>query len=313
MKHSNVYDVVIAGGGPAGLSAALLLGRSMRKVLVCGSEEDHHRFHPSSCGFIGHDGRPATDYLTVGMLELAKYPSVEYSQTAVVKLDRPSCTYQVVCSDGSVCVSRAVLLAPDFVAEVPAIRGAEECFGITLHQCPPYGDGWDHRNQRIGVLGSDATSFALARRLRRWSNDVTLYTHGATPFSSPFNVGRGTNDLPIRVEEVKELISNGGILTGIRMASGAVHPCDAMFYATTAQVPALATRMGWEMGATQGLFPGRHDGDTGIQGLFIAGGSFKSAEFAILASADGIRVAGEINDWLEEAGRSYLGQAAVSL
>ena len=306
MNHYESVDVLIIGGGPAGLSAAMFLGRCMRKVIICDSGEGDSSSRSSTSGFIGHDGCPPSEFLRIGRQELGKFDTVNYLRTTVLEVERHGFEFIAVCSNHRTYSARAVLLATDFVARPPAIPGAENFMGTSLHQCP-YCDGWEHRNQRIGVIGSDPTAADLAVKLLRWSTHVTLYTNGAELANPRTEKRLHKSHIKVVPEPIAALQGQGSRLEKLRMADGTTNLCDALFYTSPRKYhPLLAANLGLDLRRLQAAGGSGAAGETGVQGLYVSSNDFKTGEFAIIAAADGIRVGEAINNWLTEADQSYL-------
>jgi thioredoxin reductase len=306
MNHQETVDVLIIGGGPAGLSAAMFLGRCMRRVIICDAGEGESDPHASTSGFIGYDGCRPSEFLKMGRQELRKYETVTYLRTTVVDVERHGFEFVATCDNHRTYSARAVLLASDFVARPPAIPGAENFLGTSLHQCP-YCDGWEHRNKRLGVIGADPASVDLALMLLRWSTQVSLFAHGSEVFSQRSEKRLIKSHVRIIPGTITALEGSDGDLELVRMEDGSAYPCDALFFSAPRKYhPLLAANLGLDLNRLERANHGDRPGETGIQGLYVAMNTFKSGEFAIIASAEGIRVGDAINNWLTEADQSYL-------
>ncbi|RYD48542.1 MAG: NAD(P)/FAD-dependent oxidoreductase, partial [Verrucomicrobiaceae bacterium] len=167
MNPSRIHDVVIAGGGPAGLSAALLLGRCMRDTVLCEAESRDGDSASSTGCFLGHDGCLPSELLRMGREQVAKFESVTRLTTAVSDIQRTLTGFTVVCGDGSKLETRSVLVVPKSVPLLPEIEGLADFIGTSVHQFPD-GDGWDHQGQKLGVIGCDDSDAELAMKLLVW-------------------------------------------------------------------------------------------------------------------------------------------------
>ncbi len=305
MKNGEIHDVVIVGGGPAGLSAALLLGRCMRKVVLIDagrSELETEMPHPPGGT---HDGCSPSEYLRAGREQLVQFDTVIYRQADVDDIERNGIHFTAHCNDGEIHTSRALLLASDFVARTPAIPGAARFYGSSLHQCP-YCDGWEHRGRNIGVLGADAAAMELALKLRQWSSRIALYTNGG--LLEPASEKRLEKSKVVIVPgKVVALDGEGRNVERILLEDGTDHACEAVFFCSARRYhTSLAARLGCDLERINGALHWRPDGDTGIEGLFTAGNVSKTDEMTVIAAGEGLKAAGAVNDWLLEADQSYL-------
>ena len=181
-ESATMLDVVIIGGGPAGLSAALVLGRCRRQVLVCDNGEPRNGRSRALHGFLTRDGTPPHEFLRMGRLELRKYPTVECRQCEVTRVQRGDGKFTVQTSAGDTMHARILLLATGLVDELPDIPGLEQFWGSSIHVCP-YCDGWERRDQALAVFGHGKAGYDLAIVMRHWTADVTLCTNGPVQFS----------------------------------------------------------------------------------------------------------------------------------
>ena len=173
-----VFDVVIVGGGPAGLSAALVLGRCQRQVLVCDAGEPRNARSRSLNGYLTRDGITPRNFLDAGRKELEQYGVTQHADR-VTDVQRTDDLFRVDLASHEHVFGRAVLLATGVRDHLPDIPGLEECYGVSVHHCP-YCDGWEHRDKTIAVVGDRTSPVALALSLKTWSDRVLACTNGAT-------------------------------------------------------------------------------------------------------------------------------------
>jgi thioredoxin reductase len=305
MKKSNVYDVVIAGGGPAGLSAALFLGRCMREVILCDGGEIEPGAFPSTGGFLGLDGCHPIDLIRAGREQCKKFETVSHLDSGIEHVDRTITGFLVHFTDGSSAETRSLLIASDLVNHLPDIEGAKQFHGTTFHQYP-HRDGWDHRGRKLAVLGGGNHAVVLALKLLTWSNQVTLFTNGESICNSSRQhlAGKG---IALESRPVTALEGAGEQLTHLRMEDGSTVACEALFY-TAPPTPHsdVAACLGWQFNHLGRNSHSQPDHSTAVQGLFIAGNSPRAAEMAIISAAEGVKAADAIHQWLSQADQSYL-------
>lgn len=171
------FDAIIIGGGPAGLTAALYLGRARKTVLVIDRGNPRHAISEGVHNFLTRDGMPPAALRITAWEQMAAYPSVVRHQASVASLEREDDVWIAGLKEGERVEGRAVLLATGVVDEHPDIPGYRERWGHSIHHCP-YCHGWEMRDQPLAVLASGKAAGHLAPLLRGWSSDVVLLTHG---------------------------------------------------------------------------------------------------------------------------------------
>jgi len=172
------FDVVIVGGGPAGLSAALVLGRCLRKVLVCDAGNPRNKPAKIFNGYLSRDGSTPAEFLEVSRTQLKRYrDSVQLREGVVKKVARRDERFTTTLETGESFDSRILLIATGLVDELPKIDNFRAFYGKTAHNCP-YCDGWEVRGQRLIVAGGNQESADLAIELLLWSKNVTLCANG---------------------------------------------------------------------------------------------------------------------------------------
>src|SRR4051794_11160080 len=173
--ESGMWDCIIVGAGPAGLSAALILGRARRRVVVLDNAQPRNYATHEMHGVLGHDGRDPADLRARGRAELAAY-GVEVVRAEVEDAEVLDGIIQVSSTRGED-AARTVLLATGMLDEVPDVPGFAGVWGTSAHTCP-YCDGFEHRDERLAVLAAGARGEHLAVLLRQWSSDVVLVSNG---------------------------------------------------------------------------------------------------------------------------------------
>jgi thioredoxin reductase len=176
MSENNSFDVLVVGGGAAGLSAALMLGRARRRVAVVDGGAPRNAPASHMHGFLSRDGMPPSDLLKAGREELAGY-GVEIIEDSVTRLD-PGFTARL--AGGRELTARRVLVATGVHDDLPDVPGLRESWGTDAVTCP-YCHGYEVRDQPLGVLGTEPASVEHALLVRQWSPDVVYFAHAAPP------------------------------------------------------------------------------------------------------------------------------------
>jgi thioredoxin reductase len=296
-----MYDVVVVGGGPAGLSAALMLGRCRRRVLVCDVGEPRNRATRALHGYLTRDGIPPREFLDLGRRELPEY-GVEFRCVGVTGAVPVDDHYRIELADGGEERTRYLLIATGVVDDLPGVRGFEECYGRSVFHCP-YCDGWEWRDTRIAAFGRGRHGIGLALGLRTWSRDTVLCTDGH-PLGRHGRERLARNGIAIRTGSIAHLEHQDGRLTAIAFDSGDRLARDVIFF-TTGQHPQseLATRLGCRL-THRGTVRTGTLCDTNVARVFVAGDASRDAQFVVVAASEGVKAAVAINKALQTEERA---------
>ncbi|HEX5958933.1 MAG TPA: NAD(P)/FAD-dependent oxidoreductase, partial [Hyphomicrobiaceae bacterium] len=242
------YDTIIVGGGPAGLSAALVLGRCLRRVLVCDSGRYRNERSRALHCFLSQDGVPPAELLARAREQLAPYNSVGHMRAWVSRVDRNGAGFVVSTDAGDLLNCRTVLVATGVVDELPQIEGIEELFGSTVHVCP-YCDGWEHRGAPVAVFGDGSKSARLALLLRQWTNDLVLCTHGPSGLGPDDLARLKARGIAVHEQRIRRLEGADGRLKSVLFGDGTRLDRQALFF-STGQHPrsALLEKLGCRYG-----------------------------------------------------------------
>jgi thioredoxin reductase len=308
-SHDATYDAIIIGGGPAGLSAALLLGRSCRRVAVIDAAQPRNAAARAVHGFLGSDGMPPQDLLAAARQQLARY-EVEFLRDVVTSgcrltsADLPCPTaFSVTTQNNRTLRGRKLLLATGMHDTLPKFPGVRECYGVTIHHCP-YCDGWEHRGQRILVYGMQAKeAVGLGLALRGWSKDVTVLTDGH-PVDRQQTDRLAKNGISLASEKIVRFLHRGDLLEGVELAGSRVLPAEAMFFHSD-QRPGcdLPRSLGVECEDEFARRTSRKQ-TTNVPGLFVAGDADGDVQFVIVAAAEGAKAAVAMNRELQDEDRA---------
>ena len=182
MEQQEIYDVIIIGGSYAGLSAALSLGRSLRKVLVIDSGNPCNRVTPYSHNFLTNDGSRPKAIRDKARTQLTGYQSVTYLEGLVLSIAQSGDTFEVSTQKNEVFTTKKLLFATGVTDTIPNIQGFAECWGISILHCP-YCHGFESKGLKTGVLGNGDMGYELAKTISHWAGELTLYTNGTSTLS----------------------------------------------------------------------------------------------------------------------------------
>ena len=224
------FDVLIVGGGPAGLSAALVLGRSCRKVLVVDAGNPRNLRSHGVHGFLTREGLRPAELLAMARDQLRPY-NIECRDGTVMKIDRSDEGFHATLLDGSRSQSRKILLATGVVDLLPELEGIEDMYGLNVHHCP-YCDGWEHHDGRIAVYGAGARGGGLALVMKTWSRDVVMCSDGPSQLTGRLRGSSSVTALRSMKRKISRLEGTLGRLERIVFEDGTSLPRTAMFFST---------------------------------------------------------------------------------
>ncbi|WLW56786.1 NAD(P)/FAD-dependent oxidoreductase [Streptomyces sp. YU58] len=295
ISDSDSYEVVVVGGGAAGLSAALVLGRARRRTLVVDAGEPRNAPAAHMQGYLSRDGMSPADFLAVGREEIARY-GVELVRDRVVDVTEG---FAVELAGGRTVRARRLVIATGLKDELPEVPGLAERFGRDVLHCP-YCHGWEVRDRAFGVLATSPLSVHQALIVSQWSKDVTLFLHTVSEEELSDDDLRRLAAAGVKVVpgEVAEVLADDDRLTGVRLADGTAHEREVLFVAPRA-VPQtdLLRRLGAELVETPfGAYPVVDEtGLTTVPGVWSAGNARGFAEQVVNAAAGGYRAGATIN------------------
>ena len=295
-------DVVIVGGGPAGLAAALNLGRGCKRVLLCDAGPRRNAAAEEMHGFVSRDGTPPAEFRRIAREQLAPY-DVELRDAGVHDVRRNGDGFTVSLTDGAEVACRRVLVAIGMVDEIPDLPGIRELWGHSIFQCP-YCHGWELRGRPWGILANTPALLDFAIFLTGWSSNVTAFTNGPVEIADDLRQRLETAGVVVEPRRIARLVpGSAGRLRTIELTDGAAVSCEAMVMRPPQRQPALVTRLGLALDDAGYV---RVDGreETSVPGIYAAGDLTSPVQAATLAAAAGTRAAWSINHELNVASRS---------
>lgn len=283
------------------MNAAMLLGRSRRKVVVFDTGEPRNRWSQSMNGFLSSDGMNPRDFIQKGRAELAKY-KVELLDKKVASATYSKGQFVVNDADGAVYHARKLLLATGLKDKVPELEGIEPLYGKSVHHCQ-YCDGWESQDKAIAVYGKDRNGVGQSLAMKTWSDQVTLYTDGTKKLTQKDYELLQRNGVEVCTKAIARLEAEGSALQYIVLKDGERRAQQAMFFATTCnQQSDLGEQLGCEF-TTRGVIKTRRQQKTNIPGLYVAGDADRDVQLVIVAAAEGAKAGVAINKELQQEDR----------
>ncbi|PIC79958.1 pyridine nucleotide-disulfide oxidoreductase [Sporosarcina sp. P18a] len=219
MKIAMIYECAIIGGGPAGLSAALVLGRARRNIIVFDDDHARNRVSRASHGFLTRDGVPPSELRKIGREELTQYPSVTFHPQKIIAVERlDESHYELMTADGRTVRTQKVLFAVGLRDEQPNVPGIERFYGTSIFSCP-YCDGWELRDRSLAVF-ADKNVFKLATEVYTWSRDLIVFTGGEGQLTTEEQMKLSAKGIQIVDDIISGLEGEDGQLHSVRLEDG---------------------------------------------------------------------------------------------
>ncbi len=288
-------DVVVVGGGPAGLSAALVLGRCRRSVLLCDAGTPRNGSAERMWAFISREGMPPGQFRATVREELARYPHVRVRDVRVRDARRrDDASFDVTMADGAVARCRKLLIATGVHDVLPPIDGLAERFGHSVFQCP-YCDAYELGDMPIGVLGRGRRAIEMTRAMTAWSRDLVLFTDGPPGLPASDRAAIARHGVRIESRRIARLEGDGVTLSHVALADGERIARRALFFDMPSRPQCeLVERLGASMNRRGGVRCGAH-GETTVTGVFAAGNILRDVQLSIVAAAEGAKAAFGVN------------------
>jgi thioredoxin reductase len=289
-----MLDVVIVGGSSAGLSAALVLGRSLREVVVVDDQKPCNRFSHASHGFLTRDGASPSDLLQIAHQQLKHYPGVVIKTATVQRIERIDGGFVVISSDASKLEARRVLLATGLQDELPPLKGIEALWGKSVFHCP-YCDGYEVRDQAVAVYGVDEKTLHQVMLLRNLTSSLTLCPAEEWKLTQAQRETLSRYGIQVVEQTIAALESTDTRLEAIRFVDGTRLEAAALFIRprTTHRTP-FAHDLGCEVNGND-LVQVDLLGRTSIEGVYAAGDLSSPMRSVAIAVAQGAAAAYGIN------------------
>ncbi|MBW4533677.1 MAG: NAD(P)/FAD-dependent oxidoreductase [Pleurocapsa minor HA4230-MV1] len=294
-QNKEIYDCVIVGGGSAGLSAALLLGRGRRRVLVCDKGKPRNVYADESHSFFTRDGISPHELLSIGRDQLKPYKSVEFQAIGVKEIKPFGDQFDVVFEDGTMKQSRKILLAFGVIDEFPDIENFGKFWGKSVFHCP-YCHGWEVRDEPLAVVGNGETGMEMAALLKNWSADLVLCTNGEADLTLEQRKLLENHQIIVREEKIVQLEGNDGRLETIVFETNEKITCHGMLIRPKQKLRSdLAEKLGCELNEFNLIKTTNVFNETSVKGVYAAGDITSPMQALAVAVFQGSTVASGLN------------------
>jgi thioredoxin reductase len=264
------FDVIITGGSYAGLSAAMSLGRALRKVLVIDSGKPCNSQTPHSHNFLTRDGQTPAELSALAKAQVAAYPTVSFYQGLAISGAKTDHGFEIQTGSGEHFTAKKLVFASGIRDILPEIKGFAECWGITAIHCP-YCHGYEVKHERTGILANGDGAFDYAKLISNWTKDLTIFTNGPSTLSAEQAEKIRSYHINIVETEIDSLEHEKGHLQRIRFKDGSGFPLKAIYskpkFEQHSDIPA---KLGCEL-TEQGLLKIDAMQRTTIPGVYACG------------------------------------------
>jgi thioredoxin reductase len=291
-----LFDCAIIGGGPAGLNAALILGRAMRNVILFDNDRPRNAVTQESHGFITQDGIKPKEFREIAHKEISKYPYIIYAKREVTSIIKNTSLFELVTSDNERYQSKTIIISTGLKDVLPNIENIFDYYGKSLFHCP-YCDGWELRDRPlVVVIGDQAQGFHFIQTIYNWSKDLVVCTNGEVFQNSAQKDLLQNKGIKIIENKIKIFVGKNGQLEKIIFENGeSVLRKGGFVMPKLIQASDFGKQLGCEYNPLGGIAVDSF-GRTNIQGIYAAGdASVIAPAQIIIAAAEGVRAAAGVN------------------
>ncbi|WP_291720105.1 NAD(P)/FAD-dependent oxidoreductase [Bernardetia sp.] len=285
MKNKNNFDVIIVGGSYAGLSAAMALGRALRKVLIIDSGLPCNRYTPHSHNFITQDGEKPHKIAEKALDQVLKYDTVTIKKVLATTGKKTKNGFVIETEKGEDFEAKKLIFATGVKDILPKLEGFEECWGNTIIHCP-YCHGYEVKNEKTGILANGEIAFHYARLIRNWTKDLTIFTNGKPSFSEEQHTKLVRHNISVIEKEVTSFNHKNGQLEQIIFKDNSMTEIKAIYTSPPfEQHCKIPETLGCEL-TEQGHLKVNEFCQTNIPNIFACGDAttpFRSVAFAVSA------------------------------
>jgi len=292
-----LLDVVIIGGGPAGLNAALILGRARKNVAVIDEGRPRNAVTRETHGFLTRDGVSPSEFRRIAQEEISAYPSVSFVADTAVSITGTDGHFLIATAQGKTFASKKLLFAVGMKDRPLDIPGLAEVYGKSAFVCP-YCDGWELRDQPLVIISKGAGVMHFAPILSGWTNHFTICTNGPDELTDEQREELRQHRVPVFDTPIRSIDSNDGMVQQVVLEDGTAIPCTGIFFS-----PELVTgsdlphSIGCDI-TEAGMVVVDDFGKTNVPGVYSAGDAASRQYQAIAAAAKGAFTAAAINNEL---------------
>lgn len=298
----NLLDVIIIGGGPAGLNAAVILGRCRRRVILFDNGRQRNLRSSGMHNYLTRDDILPSDFIQIARKEIKKYGVIYRNREVIFAKNLKNGHFEITDIKNQKYRAKKILVATGLEDTLPGLEGFAELYGHSIFHCP-YCDGWEVRDKKIGVYARNKNGFDLALSLTTWSHSVTYFTDGRRYLKPAELDVLKQYRIPVITSHIQKLESRKGKLRNIVLKNNEVLRCDALFFVNGyKQQSSLVQELGCQVNKKQVVLTNRFQ-QTNIPGVFVAGDASRDMHFVVVAAAEGAKAGVTINKELQKEER----------
>ncbi|PKH51724.1 NAD(P)/FAD-dependent oxidoreductase [Tenacibaculum sp. Bg11-29] len=292
-KNKNL-DVLVVGGGPAGMNAALVFGRALMNTVIVNEEKPRNLVTQASHGFLTRDGFHPSEFLQVAKKQLEQYVTVNYKMDVVKQVDKTEIGFKVKTNDGTEYQTKRIVFATGYKDDLSKLGliGIEKVYGKTVFPCP-FCDGWERRNEPLALFGKDEGVGHFAKTISNWTDDLIIFTNGKKPIRNEEKENLKKNNIKVVEQEILKLISENGNLKEIKLADGnSIKRTGGFLFSTgEKQSTDIPAKLGVEFGDWGGTYLTNEWGKSKVDGVYIVGDAKNNFTGVIGSASEGSYVA----------------------
>ncbi|MGT8904857.1 NAD(P)/FAD-dependent oxidoreductase [Bacillus safensis] len=294
-----LLDCAIIGGGPAGLSAALVVGRGRKQVIVFDDELPRNRVTQESHGFITNDGMTPFEIRRAGEADLQKYPNIKIKRSRIVDIQKKEERFTLLTHEGDRFEAKKIILATGLQDILPEIEGIHDVYGKTLFSCP-FCDGWELKDKALALIAENQRALHMAKLLSNWTKDLIVFTNGHV-LAEEDKVLLTAHSIQVIDVPIVSIDHDNGQLRSLQLANGETVKREGSFVASEFKQSApFAEKLGCQMTKNAGI---ETDilGRTTVSGVFACGDNLGGPAQLVLAAAAGSQAGmGVIHELVQE-------------
>lgn len=302
MNPSPTYDVIIVGGSYAGLSAAMALGRSLRRILIIDSGKPCNRQTPHSHNFLTHDGDTPAEISTLALEQVLAYNTVELKRGLALSAKQlENNGFDITVNNGETYTAKKLVFATGMYDEMPAIKGFAECWGISVLHCP-YCHGYEVKGLETGIVANGDMAYEFAKLISNWTDKLTVFTNGTSTLKAEQTAKLKTKGIALVTKEIAEVEHENGKVCSLQFTDGSKQTINAI-YARPAmkQHCPIPEQLGCEI-TEQGLLKVDGFQKTTVKGVYAAGDATSPLRAVAAAVASGNFAGAALNKEMIEEG-----------